>query len=210
MRKLIIFLVVATAALFLIGIPQLWTALRYRSPVTVAYTGQAADLPAYVQLEDIHLRGSEALWTNGRRGTKIYIPVHVAKPGADEQVGLILESDDPELITTIARAGGKQSIEKSLKLLQTFAQKRAATGMIHSSPADLDLDKELRGLTPRLTKDYYVLTEGESPSLGLGLFGVIFGSGTLALLNWIRKRHARHQQELAEPPPLVAEPPKLT
>lgn len=210
MRKLVIFLVVATAALFLIGIPQLWTALRYRSPVAVAYTGQAADLPAFVQLEDIHLLGSEALWTNGRRGTKIYIPVHVANPAAEEQVSLILESDDPELITTIARSGGKQSAEKSLKLIQAFAQKRTATGMVHASPADLDLDKELRGLTPKLAKDYYVLTESESPSLGLGLFGVIFGSGTLALLNWIRKRHAQHQQEPAEPPPLAAEPPKFT
>jgi hypothetical protein len=207
-RKLVVILVIFSAGCLMIGVPGMWNVIRYRHPVVVTELAQdPTDLPGYVHLKEMRLRGMEATIVSSRRGSRIFVPVrHQQAPPSDkDKVTIMLESDDPALLEAVTRMGGKADLAKILKQLGVFDQKTEATGMVHRIEYDAELQAILSDYKEQLAEHAVVVREGESPSLGLAVLTLSVAAVMIALLNWIRTRPSRQ----AEEPPLMAEPPLL-
>lgn len=206
MRKLIWFIIVAIAGLLLIGVPNLWNCIRYRQPVVITEAQiDPFGLPAYVQLQGIQLNGAEAMQSYSRQGARILVPVRFRDSVAGNRVTMVLESDDPALLEAVTRLGGKRSAAKEAMVLETFARKTTAVGMVTSSIGDKKLQMEMRGLTPELVEDFAIVREGERPSLGLAILALSLAAVLSGLLRWIYSR--KKAADGSEPPPLTRRSP---
>jgi hypothetical protein len=206
MRRLILIISFITFGLLIVGIPNLWLSIRYPQPVEVNYEpDKVAELPTYVKVRGISVVTGDFITGSKKRDTtRLYLPVRPSGKMTGP-VALLLASNDPELVEAYTRSGGKQSLAKELKLMAALAGKTEAIGMIEWGGLTTKEKEEMRKLLPDLQADFVVLEEGESPSLSLGMFCLIFAFLFLTLLHWIYKRRKAHQA----PPPLSGEPPPL-
>lgn len=214
--KITLFRILITVGLLWGGGQGLYTALFNLEPQTVTFGDYLKTKP---DAKWLHITGGALDITgmsySGSKLTKsikeIYIPLVDAKaPAESAPVQVLVASKDPELLDLARQLRDAPNQMAMLKILaekRDLFGERPITGLVRFGIDLTDKEvKKLRELSPELTPDFVIITDGEKPSFGLSLF---LSAGGLLMLFFMligltRKKPA---PPAAEPPPMPAATP---
>lgn len=200
------FLLLAIIGCFGSGGVELWNALFHGKPVEIAVPANAAPaLPPFFTLTNLSIEALDAIYFKQLGQPKAFVPVRASGAKDDSPIHILLITADPALLKLQDTPENNKLtvdiLKDALTVTNAWRAKKQFVGVPDSHSMKDKERQELIKAQPLLAPDFVIVTDGDGPSLAVGVILLAAGVGLVAL--WVLLGREKPTSTA------VAEPPKL-
>ena len=180
--------------LFVKGGQETYTAVTNMSPTEITFDEYMKTNPPgfWFKLKDCTLVIPAASYmTKSGAMTEAYVPLYGSKPSGTDVVKMVFATKDPEvlnLLQTMKSMSDDKIKEAIIEHPDSWFKKRDIEGVVRYGMDLKEKDRnDMRRLNPKLDAQFIILTDGDKPSLLLGLAMLAGGFGVAVIMLNSRK-----------------------